>query len=328
MDIKAPSTPSQSRILSPEAIAFVATLCREFEPRRRELLAARAARQKQFDAGVMPDFLPATKSIRDSDWKICDQPRDLLDRRVEITGPTDRKMVINALNCGASTFMADFEDANCPMWENMIEGQANIADAARRVISFEQGGKQYRLNEKTAVAIPRPRGWHLDEKHVLVDGKRISGGIFDFALFMFHNAKEQLARGAGPLTDPLLRGVAVPLPVAVGQGQVLVARHTHRALLARVGWTAVAVGGSFVASGLEDDLEALVLLLLEDAVEVGCVLEAGTVRGQTLESEHVVVGPDDVEQLVAPAAHVTLAHPDRQALVEEPHHRHRSADPP
>ena len=196
--IDAPATPSQSRILSPEALDFVATLCREFEPRRRELLAARAERQKQFDAGVMPDFLPATKSIRESDWKVCDQPKDLLDRRVEITGPTDRKMVINALNCGAATFMADFEDANCPTWENMIEGQANIADAVRRTITFEQGGKAYRLNDRTAVLIPRPRGWHLDEKHVTLGGRPVSGGIFDFALLFFHNAKELLARGSGP----------------------------------------------------------------------------------------------------------------------------------
>ena len=122
----------------------------------------------------------------------------MLDRRVEITGPTDRKMVINALNCGASTFMADFEDANCPTWHNMIDGQINLRDAVRRTITFEQNGKQYRLNEKTAVLIPRPRGWHLDEKHVTIDGKPVSGGIFDFALFFFHNAKELLARGTGP----------------------------------------------------------------------------------------------------------------------------------
>ena len=122
----------------------------------------------------------------------------MLDRRVEITGPTDRKMVINALNCGASTFMADFEDANCPTWHNMIDGQINLRDAVRRSIALEQNGKRYRLNDKTAVLIPRPRGWHLDEKHVTVDGKPVSGGIFDFALYFFHNAKELLARGSGP----------------------------------------------------------------------------------------------------------------------------------
>jgi malate synthase len=191
-------TPAFAQILTPEALAFVAKLVRLYEPRRQELLAKRQARQKEFDAGKMPDFLPETKQIRESDWKIADQPKDMLDRRVEITGPTDRKMVINALNCGASTFMADFEDANCPTWFSMLDGQVNLRDAVRRTISFEQGGKQYKLNEKTAVLIPRPRGWHLDEKHVVVDGKPVSGSIFDFALFFFHNAKELLARGSGP----------------------------------------------------------------------------------------------------------------------------------
>jgi len=191
-------TPEYAQILTPEAMAFVARLHRAFEPRRQELLARRAARQKEFDAGQLPDFLPETKSIRASEWKIADQPKDMLDRRVEITGPTDRKMVINALNCGASTFMADFEDANCPTWDNMIDGQLNLRDAVRRTISFEQGGKQYRLNDKTAVLIPRPRGWHLNEKHVLIDGKQVSGGIFDFALLFLHNSKELLARGSGP----------------------------------------------------------------------------------------------------------------------------------
>jgi malate synthase len=190
--------PEYAQILTTEAMAFVAKLHRAFEPRRQELLARRAARQKEFDAGKLPDFLPETKSIRESEWTICDQPQDMLDRRVEITGPTDRKMVINALNCGASTFMADFEDANCPTWDNMIDGQRNLRDAVRRTISFEQGGKQYRLNDKVAVLIPRPRGWHLDEKHVLVDGKPVSGSIFDFGLCFFHNAKELLARGSGP----------------------------------------------------------------------------------------------------------------------------------
>src|SRR5688500_13423888 len=186
-----------AQILTPEALDFIALLHRRFEPRRQELLARRAARQRQFDAGTLPEFLPETKKIRDAEWQIAPQPRDLLDRRVEITGPTDRKMVINALNCGASTFMADFEDANCPTWHNMIDGQLNLRDAVRRTITFEQGGKRYKLNDRTAVLIPRPRGWHLDEKHVTVDGKPVSGGIFDFALFFFHNAKELLARGSG-----------------------------------------------------------------------------------------------------------------------------------
>ena len=195
-------TPAFAEILSPEALGFVAKLHRKFESRRQELLVARAARQREFDQGKLPDFLPQTKSIREGDWVVAAQPKDMLDRRVEITGPTDRKMVINALNCGASTFMADFEDANCPTWHNMIDGQINLRDAVRRTITFEAGPdtsqKLYRLKDKTAVLIPRPRGWHLDEKHVTVDGKPVSGGIFDFALLFFHNAKELLARGSGP----------------------------------------------------------------------------------------------------------------------------------
>src|SRR4051812_25269372 len=185
-------------ILTQPALAFIAKLHRQFEPRRQELLARRAARQREFDAGKRPDFLPDTASVRQGEWRIAAQPQDLLDRRVEITGPTDRKMVINALNSGASTFMADFEDANCPTWHNMLDGQLNLRDAVRRSISFEQKGKKYRLQPKTAVLIPRPRGWHLDEKHVLVDGQPMSGAMFDFGLFFFHNAKELLARGSGP----------------------------------------------------------------------------------------------------------------------------------
>ena len=198
VQISANISPEFAQILTPEALALVAMLHRAFEQRRIELMALRAARQKEFDAGKLPDFLPQTKAIRDSHWIIATQPADMLDRRVEITGPTDRKMVINALNCGASTFMADFEDANCPTWFNMMDGQINIRDAVRRTIKLEQNGKQYKLNEKTAVLIPRPRGWHLDEKHVAVDGKPVSGGIFDFALLFFHNAKELLKRGSGP----------------------------------------------------------------------------------------------------------------------------------
>ena len=191
-------SPAFAQILTPEALAFVGQLHRQFESRRQELLARRAARQQEFDAGALPDFLPQTKPVRDGDWQVASQPPDLLDRRVEITGPTDRKMVVNALNCGASTFMADFEDANCPTWHNMVDGQLNLRDAVRRTIALEQGGKHYRLNERTAVLIPRPRGWHLDEKHVTVDGKPVAGGIFDFGLFFFHNAKELIARGSGP----------------------------------------------------------------------------------------------------------------------------------
>ena len=198
VEIRGRVTPEFAEILTPEALAFIAKLHRRFEARRQELLAKRAARQREFDSGALPDFLPETKKIRDAEWRIAPQPKDMLDRRVEITGPTDRKMVINALNSGASTFMADFEDANCPTWHNMIDGQINLRDAVRRSITLEQSGKQYRLNDKIAVLIPRPRGWHLDEKHATVDGQAVSGSLFDFALFFFHNAKELLKRGSGP----------------------------------------------------------------------------------------------------------------------------------
>ncbi len=198
VQVRAEITPAFAQILTPQALEFVARLHRRFESRRQERLAARAARQKQFDGGALPDFLAETKAIRESEWTIAPQPADMLDRRVEITGPTDRKMVINALNCGASTFMADFEDANCPTWSNMIDGQVNLRDAVLRTITFEQSGKQYRLNERTAVLLVRPRGWHLDEKHVLVDGRPVSGALFDFGLYFFHNAAELLKRGSGP----------------------------------------------------------------------------------------------------------------------------------
>jgi malate synthase len=198
VEIRAPALPECAFVVTPGALAFVAKLHRDFESRRRELLARRALRQKEFDAGKLPDFLAETAGLRGSEWTIAPQPGDLIDRRVEITGPTDRKMVINALNSGASTFMADFEDANCPTWTNMLEGQANLHDAVRRTIGFEQGGRKYRLNDEIAVLIPRPRGWHLDEKHVLVDGRAVSGAIFDFAMYFFHNAKELLASGTGP----------------------------------------------------------------------------------------------------------------------------------
>jgi malate synthase len=190
--------PGFSEILTPEALDFVAKLHRTFEGRRQELLAKRQTRQAQFDAGVMPGFLPETRQIRESEWTVAPQPKDMLDRRVEITGPTDRKMVINALNSGASTFMADLEDAATPTWHNMVDGQINLRDAVRRTITLEQDGKRYRLNDKTAVLIARPRGWHLNEKHLLIDGKQVAGGIFDFALYFFHNAKELLKRGSGP----------------------------------------------------------------------------------------------------------------------------------
>ncbi|MBL8521650.1 MAG: malate synthase A [Betaproteobacteria bacterium] len=197
LTISAPVPPAFADILTPGALDFVVKLARRFEPARQTRLAARAARQAEFDAGKLPDFLPETKAIRESNWQVKGVPADFQDRRVEITGPTDRKMVINALNSGASTFLADFEDANCPTWDNMLEGQINLRDANLRTITFEQNGKQYRLNDKVAVLIPRPRGWHLDEKHVMLDGKPVSGAIFDFALYFFHNVKTLLGRGSG-----------------------------------------------------------------------------------------------------------------------------------
>ena len=198
MDLKADLLPGYEQILTPEALDLVAKLTRAFEPRRQELLAARVARAKRLDAGERPDFLAETAHIRAGNWKIAPIPKALECRRVEITGPVERKMVINAFNSGADSYMTDFEDSNTPNWDNQITGQINMRDAVRRTISLEQNGKTYKLNDKIATLVVRPRGWHLDEKHVLVDGKRISGGIFDFALFMVHNAKEQIARGAGP----------------------------------------------------------------------------------------------------------------------------------
>jgi malate synthase len=192
--------PGFEKVLTREALAFVADLQRRFNARREELLQARVERQKRLDEGEKPDFLADTASIREGDWTVAPLPQDILDRRVEITGPVDRKMIINALNCGANVFMADFEDASTPTWTNMVEGQFNLADAVRRTIDFQDpvSGKAYRLNEKTAVLFVRPRGWHLPEAHVLVDGAPMSGSLFDFGLYFFHNAKELLARGSGP----------------------------------------------------------------------------------------------------------------------------------
>lgn len=187
------------QILTPPAVAFVAKLARKFEARRRELMAQRALRQTGFDAGKLPDFLPETRNVRESDWTVGSIPADLQDRRVEITGPTDRKMVINAMNSGANVFMADFEDSNAPTWSNMIEGQINLRDAIKRTITFQSPeGKDYRLGNKTATLLVRPRGWHLLENHLLVDGEPVSGAIFDFALYVFHSAKEALAHNTGP----------------------------------------------------------------------------------------------------------------------------------
>lgn len=186
-------------ILTHDALAFLAKLQRNFGARREDYLQKRHVRQAALDRGEALDFLPETKSIREGDWVCAPIPPDLRDRRVEITGPTDRKMVINALNSGAKVFMADFEDANSPTWENMVEGQINLRDAIRRTIRFTSPeGKSYQLQEKTAVLLVRPRGWHLVEKHLLVDGQPMSGGLFDFGLYFFHNAKELLARKTGP----------------------------------------------------------------------------------------------------------------------------------
>jgi malate synthase len=187
------------RILTPPALGFVALLHRSFEKRRRELMAARDERQKRLDAGETFGFLPETRSIREGGWTIAPVPPDLQDRRVEITGPTDRKMVINALNSGASTFMADFEDSLTPTWENVVRGQINLRQAIDRTIGFKSPeGKVYELAEKTATLIVRPRGWHLLERHMLVDGEPVAGAFFDFGLFMFHNAEKLLANGSGP----------------------------------------------------------------------------------------------------------------------------------
>jgi len=187
------------RILTADALGFVADLERRFGPRRLELLEARAERQQRISAGELPNFLTETRDVREADWTIEPVPPDLQDRRVEITGPTDRKMVINALNSGARMFMADFEDANSPTWHNMVEGQANLIDAIERTIEFESpDGKSYRLNEEVATLLVRPRGWHLVERHYLVDGEPVSGGLFDFGLYLFHNGQRLLDRGSGP----------------------------------------------------------------------------------------------------------------------------------
>jgi malate synthase len=196
--IAAGAAPRQDEVLTPEAIEFVAELERRFGSRRRELLEARVERQHRLDGGELPDFLPETREIREGDWTIEPEPAGLLDRRVEITGPTDRKMVINALNSGAKMFMADFEDANSPTWANMVEGQANLVDAIERTIELETPEKSYRLNDEAATLLVRPRGWHLPERHFQVDGEPVSGSLFDFGIYVFHNGKRLIERGAGP----------------------------------------------------------------------------------------------------------------------------------
>ena len=195
----APVEPAFAAILTADALRLVADLARRFEPRRRELLARRAARQKEIDSGRYPDFLAETKPIRDAEWRVAPIPHDLVDRRVEITGPVDRKMVINALNSGANVYMADFEDSHAPTWRNNLEGQINLRDAIAGTIDFTSPeGKRYALAPATATLMVRARGWHLVEKHVTVDGRPVSGSLFDFGLFFFHNAHALLAKGTGP----------------------------------------------------------------------------------------------------------------------------------
>lgn len=181
-------------ILTPEALAFVADLHRRFDSRRRELLAARVARQARFDAGELPDFLPETAEVRAADWTVAPIPTDLQDRRVEITGPVDRKMIINDLNCGAKVFMADFEDATSPTWANVIEGQVNLKDrwAGQLAHVDPKSGKSYALGPNPAVLVIRPRGWHLPERHMEVDGLPVSGALFDFGLYLFHKDRKSV----------------------------------------------------------------------------------------------------------------------------------------
>jgi malate synthase len=199
IEVVGPVTAEFAQILTPDAMKFVATLVRTFAGRREELLQKRVRRQAEIDAGKMPNFLPETEHIRQGSWTIAPVPADLQERRVEITGPSERKMIINALNSGASVFMADFEDALSPTWENIVVGQLNLRDAVSRTISFTSPeGKEYALNEKIATLVVRPRGWHLSEKHVLIDGKEIPAGLFDFGLYFFHNVKMLLEKGSGP----------------------------------------------------------------------------------------------------------------------------------
>ena len=199
VQITRPWSGAQSEILTEEAVRFLAKLARNFEDSRQELLRKRRVRQQEIDAGKMPDFLSDTASIRAANWAVAPIPHDLLDRRVEITGPVDRKMIINALNSGASVFMADFEDSNSPTWQNNLDGQVNLRDAVNGTVSYlSPEGKKYELGEKAATLMVRPRGWHLEEKHFLVGGKPISGSLFDFGLFFFHNAKTLIAKGTGP----------------------------------------------------------------------------------------------------------------------------------
>jgi malate synthase len=199
LDVHAPLEAGFREILTPEARRFLTTLARACEPRRQELLARRTERQRRLEAGALPDFLEETRPVRERDWTVATIPSDLLDRRVEITGPVDRKMIINALNSGARVYMADFEDSNAPTWRNNVEGQLNLRDAVRGTIEYvSPDGKRYALAPRTATLMVRPRGWHLNEKHVTVDGQPIAAALFDFGLFFFHNAAALIAKGTGP----------------------------------------------------------------------------------------------------------------------------------
>jgi malate synthase len=199
LDLKGPVSGRAAEVLTREALEFVASLQREFGGRRLELLRLRDERQARLDAGESPEFLPDTRSVRESEWRVAAPAKDLQDRRVEITGPTDRKMLINALNSGARVFMADFEDANTPTWANLVEGQVNLVDAIERTLDFTSPeGKDYRLNPEVATLVVRPRGWHLEERHLEVGGKAVSGSLFDFGLYFFHNAKRLVGKGSGP----------------------------------------------------------------------------------------------------------------------------------
>jgi malate synthase len=203
VEVTAPVAPQNAHILTADALAFVAGLHREFGPERRRLLDARGRRQAELDAGATPDFLSSTQDVRAASWRVGDAPADLVDRRVEITGPCERKMMVNALNSGARVFMADLEDALAPSWSNVITGQSNLRDAVRRELDFQSPeGKAYALNAETATLLVRPRGWHLPERHVLVDGEPISASLFDFGLYLFHNARESLDRARGPCLGP------------------------------------------------------------------------------------------------------------------------------
>jgi len=198
--ISGSSKPTFAEILTEPALQFIKALHENFNAQRLELLGKRKVTQQLIDKGIFPDFIPETKHIREGDWKVAELPADLLDRRVEITGPVNRKMVINALNSGAKIFMADFEDSNAPSWENNLNGQVNLRDAINKTITFynEAKDKSYSLNDEVATLMVRPRGWHLEEKHIRINGDKVSGGLLDFGLYFFHNVHTLLKNGSGP----------------------------------------------------------------------------------------------------------------------------------